>query len=248
VPTEYDADKVLLLRTGGRQPVYGIISEVQRGCDENKRYSWPLYTAALRARWRCPTCLVVLTLEEAVARWARAPIEDLQPGSPFTPLVLGPGQIPWVRTEQEARESPELAVLSAMAHGNEEGGLDVAIAEVVASAGLDEQRKRLYVDLVFHALTAQNLQRLMKVMDISNYQPQRELCRSWHQKGLDEGLEKGIQRGEARSLLRVLATRGIAVSEAAQQRILSCQDTSLLERWLDRAVTASSLDAVFADD
>ena len=62
VPAEYDADKVLLLHTGARHPIYGIISEVQRSCDEDKRYTWPLYTAALRARWHCPTCLVILAL------------------------------------------------------------------------------------------------------------------------------------------------------------------------------------------
>ncbi len=38
----------------------------------------------------------------------------------FEVLILGPEAIPWVRGHSEA--SPELAVLSALAHGNDPGG------------------------------------------------------------------------------------------------------------------------------
>jgi hypothetical protein len=48
----------VLLRA--REPVYGIVVEVQLGRDEKKLYSWPLYQAALRARLRCPVCVLVV--------------------------------------------------------------------------------------------------------------------------------------------------------------------------------------------
>jgi hypothetical protein len=54
------------------QPVLGIIVEVQLHCDDDKPYSWPVYAAGLRARIRCPVCLLVVTVHEAVAKWAHS--------------------------------------------------------------------------------------------------------------------------------------------------------------------------------
>ena len=51
----------------------------------------------------------------------RSPL-DLQPGSPFRPLVVGPEAVPWIRDPEEARRDPELAALAARCHGNEPGG------------------------------------------------------------------------------------------------------------------------------
>src|SRR3569832_1874204 len=68
-PVEFRADLVLMLARGS-QYVLGIIVEVQLACDERKAYAWPAYVANLRARHRCPTCLLVITTEDSVARWA----------------------------------------------------------------------------------------------------------------------------------------------------------------------------------
>src|SRR5271157_3257789 len=54
VPTEYRADLVLLL--GGASPAEpraAIVVEAQLGRDPDKRWSWPVYLAGLRARLRC---------------------------------------------------------------------------------------------------------------------------------------------------------------------------------------------------
>lgn len=88
VPTQYRADLVVLLLDG--VPVRGIIVEVQLSPSDEKRFSWPFYAAALRARLRCPCCLMVVTPDERLAKWATEPIELGQPGSAFRPLVLGP--------------------------------------------------------------------------------------------------------------------------------------------------------------
>jgi hypothetical protein len=69
-PAEYRADLVLLLMRGS-QKVLGVIVEVQLGRDEDKRYAWPAYIANLRARHRCKVCLLVITIEDAVARLGR---------------------------------------------------------------------------------------------------------------------------------------------------------------------------------
>jgi predicted transposase/invertase (TIGR01784 family) len=61
----------------------------------------------------------------------------------------------------------------------------------------------------------------------------------------DEGRESGFSEGKANSILAVLATRGIAVDDAAAARILGCADGALLDAWLIRAVTAGRVEEVF---
>src|SRR5262245_50990685 len=81
IPISYRADVlVLLLRD---KPVFSIITEVQLKRDLDKTFSWPLYTVAAYARYRCPACLVVYTTDEAIAKWCEEPIDYGQPASPF---------------------------------------------------------------------------------------------------------------------------------------------------------------------
>jgi hypothetical protein len=59
----------------------------------------------------------------------------------------------------------------------------------------------------------------------------------------DEAKAEGV----AESILKVLTARDIAVSEAQRQEILSCRDLDRLDRWLARAVLASSVEEVTAE-
>jgi len=151
-PAEYRADLVVLLYD--RKPVLGIVVEAQRAPDDHKRFAWPVYAVGLRARMRCPVCLLVVSPHEAVARWASKPIV-LGGGNLFTPMVLGPSGVPEVTDQVRAVADPELAVLSAMAHGKDEDAgkaLRIAVAAMAASLGLDAERSTLYFDLVFASL------------------------------------------------------------------------------------------------
>ena len=67
-----------------------------------KRYVWPTYLVNLRARWKCPVSLLVVTPSPAVARWCRQPIDLGHPNLVFTPLVLGPEAVPIIRDPEEA--------------------------------------------------------------------------------------------------------------------------------------------------
>jgi hypothetical protein len=59
--------------------------------------------------------------------------------------------------------------------------------------------------------------------------------------GLAKGMDKGLAEGLAKAVLRLLAARGVPVDDASRQRILGCGDVGTLERWFDRAVTATRL-------
>ncbi|MEU9994281.1 hypothetical protein [Streptomyces sp. NPDC050848] len=65
--------------------------------------------------------------------------------------------------------------------------------------------------------------------------------------GEAEGEAKGKAEGKAEAVLRVLAARGVEVSEAAARRVTSCTDTDVLDTWLDRAITATDAEELFAE-
>lgn len=101
---------------------FAVIVEVQLDEDDDKHFSWPFYTYGLRYRLRCPVKLLAICPAERVATWAARTIDLGHPGSTLTPLVLGPDQIPQVVDPEQATRLPELAVLSALAHGGRPGG------------------------------------------------------------------------------------------------------------------------------
>jgi hypothetical protein len=65
-------------------------------------------------------------------------------------------------------------------------------------------------------------------------------------RGRAEGEARGRAEGEGAMLLRILAARGFAVPDDIRRRVESCIDTAQLEAWGERAVTATSLDEIFA--
>jgi hypothetical protein len=69
--------------------------------------------------------------------------------------------------------------------------------------------------------------------------------------GRDEGLALGRVEGRkeeaARAVLTVLRARGIAVPDAARERILAQKDPERLGRWLEKAIVAASVGEVIDD-
>lgn len=67
------------------------------------------------------------------------------------------------------------------------------------------------------------------------------------QQGRQEGRQEGLLRGRAEYLLRILSARGVHVEEEERQRILACAEVATLDRWFDRALTATVLSEVLED-
>jgi len=61
------------------------------------------------------------------------------------------------------------------------------------------------------------------------------------------GEARGEIKGEVRAILKVLEARGIAMSEAQAQEILGCRDLDRLDRWLRRALQASSAGEILSE-
>lgn len=62
--------------------------------------------------------------------------------------------------------------------------------------------------------------------------------------GQSEGRSQGLLRGKAEDVLVVLGAKGIAVSDAIREQIRACTDLDTLQRWLVRAVTATTAEDV----
>jgi predicted transposase YdaD len=245
-PTEYRADLVVLLLHG--EPVLGIVVEVQLSPDERKGYVWPVYVAGLRARLECPVCLLVVTADEATARWAAKTVE-LGGANRFTPFVLGPSGVPVVTDAAQALADPELAVLSAMAHGEDadvERSVQIALAAQMAAAGLDEERSRLYFDLVLHALS-EAARRALQTMDPAKYEYQSDFARRYvaqgRQEGRQEGRAEGRTEGRADLLTRQLTLRFGPLPDAAHAQLASAS-IEQLDAMGERLLSASSLQEV----
>lgn len=166
-----EADLVLSLRSD--KPVLGIIVEVQLHQDTNKRYVWPHYVSALRARLRCPVVLCVVTPKRSVARWAATPIR-LGGRNVFQATVIGPAAIPAVTERERAEQLPELAVLSAIAHGrslDHERAANIADAAIHASEQLEPSRATNYIAVVLDTLS-DSARKLLHAMNPLKYNPQ----------------------------------------------------------------------------
>jgi hypothetical protein len=62
---------------------------------------------------------------------------------------------------------------------------------------------------------------------------------------VDRLLAEGEAEGEARTILRVLAARGLEVPAKVSEQVLSWTDSSQLETWTYRAAIAVSVEEVF---
>lgn len=238
-PTEYRADLVILLTQD--RPVHGIVVEVQLARDEDKEYVWPAYVCNLRSRIRSPVCLLIITVDEGVARWASRWIE-LGGDSRFRPWVLSPSGVPEITDEEQAKSDPELAILSAIAHG---GNVDVdkatriALAAEAALLGLDAERSTLYSDMLFKALSEAAC-RALRAMNLPKYEYQTEFAKRYYGQGLTEGEAKGRLEGRAELIVQQLSVRFGALSESVRTG-LRAASTEELDRIGERLLTASTL-------
>jgi len=263
IPVEFRADLVLELRDASGALVLAIVLEVQRDDDPVKKYSWPVYVTVVRAQKRCPTIVLVVAPDAAVATWAAENI-DLGLGlGNVKPLVLGPASVPEVTDQAEAEQETELAILSAVAHGNGPNGLAVVLAALGALGRLDQEHAAAYFQIVYHglrepvrrALEALIMERMTKekaafppfaqqLIDRGKLEGVREGMREGELKGMREGELKGMREGELKgkrdALLRLLGRAGITLTEDDRDRIRACTDTATLDRWVDNVLGAKT--------
>ncbi|MFO0591549.1 MAG: hypothetical protein U0441_28645 [Polyangiaceae bacterium] len=239
LPSEFRADLVLEMRGAAGDLVLCIVLEVQRAGDGDKKFSWPVYLAVVRSRTRCPAIVLVVAPDARVASWAGEAI-DLGLGlSSVRPLVLGPKVVPEVTDPAVAAVEPELAILSALAHGNGSNGFAVLMAAQKALDQLDPERSAVYLKIIFDVLN-EPIKRAMVEWIMENRVtltiPEEDLppfMRQMLLRGRAEGELKGELKGKRDLLLHLVSLRGLVLTAEERARIDECTDGDTLQRWAD---------------
>ncbi|WP_030619947.1 hypothetical protein [Streptomyces sclerotialus] len=248
--------------------------EAQGRRDPAKAARWMYYLARLRAEHGCPVLLLVVCPDEATATWAAGPFTTGVTGwtgLTMHPLVLGPHNVPVVTDTAEAGQDPAMAALSALTHSRSH---DVAPAlEALASAlGPAAPEAADYctelLDIGLGDTPARSVWREMMTVNGSFFPGRGTLVEEKFLEGKAAGraegraegrlegravghaagVAEGIAKAKAHAVLSLLAARGVPVPEAARERITGCAVPDVLDRWFDRAVTASSAQVLFTDE
>jgi hypothetical protein len=246
-PAEYRADLVVKLLRNGKV-VFVIVVEVQLSIDPDKRFTWPPYVTVTREEYRCPVDLLILAPDPVVAKWCEEPIPIGVRRFVLEPPVLQGNRIPKVKDPAEATRRPELALLSAMAHGDSDEAIDIGRAALEGFSALDPELAGFYSDILYNAIN-EAARRALEVK-MKGYVFTSPYAAEIFQQGRDEGVKQGRDEGvklAARSLINMLRARSIDVPEQTRQRIFAEQDIQRIERWLERAVAAETLNEVFVE-
>ncbi|WP_437290856.1 hypothetical protein [Sorangium sp. So ce406] len=273
IPVEFRADLVLDLRDDRGAVVLSIVLELQRDIDRRKSYSWPVYVAVVRAQKECQAVVVVVAPDAEVAAWAAQKI-DLGLGlGTLQPLVIGPAIVPEVTDQAEAEKETELAILSAVAHGNGPNGLAVVQAALGALGRFDREHAAVYFQIVYNALR-DPMRRALEALIMERQtegkatfpafaerliergrlegirEGKLEGIREGKLEGIREGKLEGVREGELKgkrdALLRLIARAGIALTADDRARIQACTDPATLDRWVDNVLGAKSASDVLS--
>ncbi len=241
IPRELAADCLLRFERGG-QTILVVVLEVQLAVDLDKLYTWPAYLVGARLRHRCDGILVMITPDRKVADWARNPI-SIGPGAGYLHVhVIGPREMPAITDPAEAARAPELAVLSAVAHGHD-ADLSKTTAITLAALGamfyLSDDRAQLYFDYVWAALGSAARKALNMLPQVR--QQKMGIVSRAVMKAEAKAEARGETKGLTLGLLAVLEARGLSVSADQRARILECSEVGQLRGWIAAAATADAV-------
>jgi hypothetical protein len=234
--------------------VIGLILDYQDRRDPTKELRVLEYDSAYPPILGPHVYMVVLTLDEAIARWMEKVFARKH--LIMHNCVLSPMKIP--RSGPiDARAMPRRAVLEAMLHVRGEAELVLLTNALRALRQFEGNELHIYQQMLLsrmkEALIMQ-AQRDLEPIDDDECWDDYELTEDEREcfyyvrgqrAGHEEGLQEGLQEGRAQSLLELLRIRGIEVDADGKATILACRDTGQLNTWLARAVTATRLDELF---
>ncbi len=232
-----------------------VLVEVQLDEDKAKARKWPLAVAALWNERGVPGDLLVITADRAVATWART--VGRMRGPSGTSLAVQPVVVQLtgdVAGSLLDPAQPELAFFAAWTVHDRYGPEAQAIVERATDLieTLPDQTLRRALLRSILGMLHEKLILMIREVSMDSQKipisPALQRLGEEFQAMYGEQIEaRGEARGEAKALLRVLASRGIAVDDETRARVLSATDTAEIEAWLERAARAESLPEVFGE-
>jgi hypothetical protein len=140
-----------------------------------------------------------------------------------------------------------MSVLSAVVHRRDpeiKAILDAMVPALRQLQDRDEDTAGKLIELTLQGLDktpAADLWRELMAVDLSFFRS------SVADELRDEGRALGIAQGKAEDIALLLDRRGVELSDRDRERIMSCDDLDTLERWFERAITATSAADVFSE-
>lgn len=212
-----------------------LMVEVQNRRDERKGKSWHL-AASVLLQSGIMGDLVVITPSRGVARWAKRVAHhrgELGTRAGLTPVVV---HVSKDRLEPLLdKDVPELAVLAVWAGARGDGPEARRVVEraIEVTEELPEPLRDRQVRAILAMLSGRLVDSLTETAMDVNEIPETKAVRRLRL--FFEG------RAKREALLRVLAARGLAPTEEDRKQIDAAADPQVLDAWIDRAVTASTV-------
>lgn len=161
--------------------------------------------------------------------------------------------MPVVRSVHEAAEHFDFAVLIAPTRLGEAASKpdqllsDDAATEVFhvaeAATALNDRDRRRRIASLLHSTARGQFRAILKQFLEANDMGALDLIR---EEGRQEGRQEGRLEAKAATLVKQLRKRGFRVDADIEARLLATADDEALDTWLDRVITASSLEEVLA--
>lgn len=230
-----------------------ISTEVQmKGPDREKRRSWPSYVTTPRVQHKADAVvLLVIALDAGAARACARPVLTGHPGFELRPVVIGPGNTPdppdpgppgsGGPEDPGGRYAAEFTVLGVLTGSLKLDDHHKRLAALQQLRRTDRTRRVAYTRIIRLAVPAADRKAMEDMM--TTVFPRDDFIDSF----VDQGRAEGKAEGEAKMLLQILAARGLTAPDDIRDLVLDCGDTTQLETWADRAVTAESLAEIFTD-
>jgi hypothetical protein len=124
----------------------------------------------------------------------------------------------------------------------------VIYAAAQALDRLDDDHATVYYDLILSGLDEVARRALEAMMRSGEHEWQSDFAKKYVGLGIAEGKVEGKAEGKAEALLTILSIREVPITDEERQRIIACREIAHLDRWVARAVTATSIADVFGED
>jgi hypothetical protein len=246
-PRTLTADTAVVHSHAGGQPSRVTVYEVQHSHDPGKLTSWKAYAANLEAELGVTAALMVHARDPAVADWYRRRVDaDTDSAVHLHPLIFTAAEIPLQTDPAAAAARPAPVLLAATGHLHDTHIEITFPALLAALTALPPDQKIFYDDEIPGRLPPAARARweafLMTTTTGQRYHTAR------YNEADARGQARGEIKGKAEFLLLVLDNRQIPVPDTAREQIMACTDTDQLERWLLRALTATTIDDALTDE
>ena len=144
-----------------------------------------------------------------------------------------------------------MALLSALAHGNSPGGVEIAIAAIDMISELPDERARVCFDLIRGALDEVAGRILEHQMQYSDYEYKSDFARRYFGAGLEKGIKKGLKEGREAGIeamhevfLQIAEQRFGLPRGRVRRSIRACSDLEQLTTLVTQVGAATNRGAV----